>query len=110
MQAEQIHGARKALGLAALAFFTCFYVWSLYGPLSPAIQHDLGLSEVQLGYFDSERLGDGFVPKTWKQRRESDLRGLQKLATNTTDRRGRNAADTTYVEVLSLAEQTADVR
>lgn len=54
--------------------------------------------------------GADFVPKTWKQRRESDLRGLQRLATNTTDRRGRNAADTTYVEVLSLAEQTVDVR
>ena len=50
MQAEQIHGTNKALGLAALAFFTCFYVWSLYGPLSPVIQHDLGLSEVQLGW------------------------------------------------------------
>ena len=49
MQAEQIHGANRALGLAALAFFTCFYVWSLYGPLSPVIQHGLGLSEVQLG-------------------------------------------------------------
>lgn len=50
MQTEPIHGASKALGLAALAFFTCFYVWSLYGPLSPAIQHDLALSEVQLGW------------------------------------------------------------
>lgn len=54
--------------------------------------------------------GDEFVPTTWKQRRESDFRDLQRLAANTTDRRGRNAADTTYVEVLSLAERTADVR
>lgn len=54
--------------------------------------------------------GDGIVPKTWQQRRESDLRSLKRLASNTADRRGRNAADATYVEVLSLAEQTADVR
>lgn len=54
--------------------------------------------------------GDDVVPKTWKQRRESDLRSLQRLAVNTTDRRGRNVADTTYVEVLSLAERTAEVR
>lgn len=54
--------------------------------------------------------GDDLVPKTWMQRRESDFRGLQRLATNTTDRRGRNAADTTYVEVLAFVEQTSDVR
>src|SRR6266508_437826 len=40
----------RALLLATLAFFTCFYVWALFGPLSPAIQHDLGLSEVELGW------------------------------------------------------------
>ena len=40
----------RALMLATLAFFTCFYVWALFGPLSPAIQHDLGLSEVELGW------------------------------------------------------------
>src|SRR5215470_2760342 len=40
----------KALALATLAFFTCFYVWALFGPLSPAIQHDLRLSEVELGW------------------------------------------------------------
>jgi MFS transporter, NNP family, nitrate/nitrite transporter len=39
-----------ALVLATVAFFTCFCVWSLFGPLSPAIQHDLKLSEVQLGW------------------------------------------------------------
>jgi NNP family nitrate/nitrite transporter-like MFS transporter len=44
------NGATRALVLATLAFFTCFYVWSLFGPLSPAIQHDLKLSEVQLGW------------------------------------------------------------
>lgn len=54
--------------------------------------------------------GEGLVPKTWKQRRESDLRSLQQLAKNTTDRRGRHAADTTYVEVLALGERTVDVR
>ncbi len=54
--------------------------------------------------------GNDLVPKAWQQRREADFRSLQRLATNTTDRRGRNAADTTYVEVLALAEKTADVR
>lgn len=54
--------------------------------------------------------GEDYVPKDWQQRRETDFRSLQRLATNTTDRRGRNAADTTYVEVLALVEKTADVR
>lgn len=40
----------KALLLATLAFLTCFYVWSLFGPLSPIIQHDLHLTEVQVGW------------------------------------------------------------
>jgi NNP family nitrate/nitrite transporter-like MFS transporter len=43
-------GALRALVLATLAFFTCFYVWALYGPLSPTIQHDLKLSEVEVGW------------------------------------------------------------
>ncbi len=43
-------GSLKALVLATLAFFTCFYAWALYGPLSPALQHDLQLSDVQLGW------------------------------------------------------------
>ena len=43
-------GAVRALILVTVAFFTCFYVWSLFGPLSPAIQHDLELSDVQLGW------------------------------------------------------------
>jgi len=54
--------------------------------------------------------GGDAVPKAWQQRRAADFRSLQRLATNTTDRRGRNAADTTYVGVLALAEKTADVR
>lgn len=40
----------RALLLATVAFFACFYVWALYGPLSPALQHDLGLSELQVGW------------------------------------------------------------
>ena len=54
--------------------------------------------------------GDDSVPKGWQQRRDSDLQSLQGLAAKTTDRRGRNAADTTYVELLSLVEKTANVR
>lgn len=43
-------GSIRALILATLAFFTCFYVWSLFGPLSPAIQNDLSLTEVEVGW------------------------------------------------------------
>ena len=43
-------GPTGALILASLAFFACFYVWSLFGPLSPKIQHDLRLTEVQLSW------------------------------------------------------------
>jgi len=43
-------GQRRALVLALISFFACFYVWSLFGPLSPKIQHDLNLSEVQLSW------------------------------------------------------------
>jgi NNP family nitrate/nitrite transporter-like MFS transporter len=50
MVRDETPGALRALGLATLAFFTCFYVWSLFGPLSPAIQHDLKLTEVEVGW------------------------------------------------------------
>jgi NNP family nitrate/nitrite transporter-like MFS transporter len=43
-------GARRALLLALISFFACFYVWSLFGPLGPKIQHDLKLTEVQLSW------------------------------------------------------------
>ncbi len=43
-------GANQALVLALLSFFACFYVWSLFGPLGPKIQHDLGITEVQLSW------------------------------------------------------------
>jgi NNP family nitrate/nitrite transporter-like MFS transporter len=36
-----------ALALATLAFTVCFFAWSLIGPLSPDLQDDLGLSDVQ---------------------------------------------------------------
>ena len=38
----------RALTLATLAFFTCFYAWSLLGPLGPDLQDHLGLSELEL--------------------------------------------------------------
>jgi len=34
----------RALLLATLAFTTCFYAWSLLGPLAPGLQHELRLS------------------------------------------------------------------
>jgi len=42
--------ARRALILALVSFFACFYVWSLFGPLGPKIQHDLKITEVQLSW------------------------------------------------------------
>ena len=50
MTPPESRGRLRALLLATFAFFTCFYVWSLFGPLSPAIQHDLKLSDVELGW------------------------------------------------------------
>jgi NNP family nitrate/nitrite transporter-like MFS transporter len=50
MPRTESKSAVRALVLATLAFFACFYVWSLFGPLSPAIQHDLKLSDLQLGW------------------------------------------------------------
>lgn len=43
-------GSTRALILALLSFTACFYVWSLFGPLGPKIQHDLKLTEVQLSW------------------------------------------------------------
>lgn len=40
-------GSMRALGLATLAFATCFVAWSLLGPLSPALQDSMGLTDVQ---------------------------------------------------------------
>ncbi len=47
---REASGNTRALVLATVAFFTCFYVWAFFGPLSPAIQQDLKLSEVELGW------------------------------------------------------------
>jgi MFS transporter, NNP family, nitrate/nitrite transporter len=41
---------RRALVLATVAFFICFYAWSLLGPLAPALQQELHLGEVQVGW------------------------------------------------------------
>jgi len=43
-------GSQRALILALISFFACFYVWSLFGPLGPKIQHDLKITEVQLSW------------------------------------------------------------
>jgi NNP family nitrate/nitrite transporter-like MFS transporter len=50
MRPAETKGSLGALALATLGFFTCFYVWSIFGPLSPALQHDLQLSEVEVGW------------------------------------------------------------
>jgi NNP family nitrate/nitrite transporter-like MFS transporter len=39
---------RRALVLATVAFATCFYAWSLLGPLGPDLQKHLHLSELEL--------------------------------------------------------------
>lgn len=36
--------------LSTVAFTVCFYGWTLYGPLAPAFQKSLHLSDVQLGW------------------------------------------------------------
>lgn len=38
---------KAQLALATVAFTVCFYAWSLIGPLSPDLQEELGLSDVQ---------------------------------------------------------------
>ena len=45
---EHPRGNLLALGLATLAFAVCFFAWSLLGPLGPALQDELGLSELEL--------------------------------------------------------------
>jgi NNP family nitrate/nitrite transporter-like MFS transporter len=46
---ERAHsGNATMLGLATLAFFLCFYAWSLLGPLGPDLQDHLGISDLQL--------------------------------------------------------------
>lgn len=42
------HGAWRALVLGTLAFLTCFYAWSLLGPLGPDLQDQLGISDFEL--------------------------------------------------------------
>lgn len=46
------------------------------------------------------------LPNDWTQRRVADLNRLRRIAAQTTDQRGRIAADLSYVELLSLAENT----
>jgi NNP family nitrate/nitrite transporter-like MFS transporter len=36
------------LALATVAFTVCFYAWALLGPLSPELQEDIGLTDVQV--------------------------------------------------------------
>lgn len=45
-RAAEEPGSLRALVLATLAFFVCFYVWALFGPLSPALQQALGIGDV----------------------------------------------------------------
>jgi MFS transporter, NNP family, nitrate/nitrite transporter len=40
--------AGRMLAVATLAFTFCFYAWSLLGPLGPALQDSLGLSDLKL--------------------------------------------------------------
>jgi MFS transporter, NNP family, nitrate/nitrite transporter len=50
MQAKERSHSTRQLVLATIAFTSAFYVWALYGPLSPDLQHDLKLTEVQLAW------------------------------------------------------------
>jgi MFS transporter, NNP family, nitrate/nitrite transporter len=50
MREQSPRSSNGALALALVSFFACFYVWSLFGPLGPKIQHDLKLSDVELSW------------------------------------------------------------
>jgi NNP family nitrate/nitrite transporter-like MFS transporter len=45
--AARVSEATRNLVLATAAFTACFYAWSIIGPLSPALQKALALSELQ---------------------------------------------------------------
>jgi NNP family nitrate/nitrite transporter-like MFS transporter len=47
MSGPSASGQTRALVLATVAFTTCFYAWSLLGPLSPDLQEQLGLSDLE---------------------------------------------------------------
>jgi len=47
MTAARHANAGAQLALATIAFTTCFYAWSLLGPLGPDLQEELDLSDVQ---------------------------------------------------------------
>ena len=47
MNAARHASAGTQLALATIAFTTCFYAWSLLGPLGPDLQDALDLSDVQ---------------------------------------------------------------
>ena len=46
-QPTQRPGGGRALVLATVAFTTCFFAWSLLGPLSPELQETMGLSDFE---------------------------------------------------------------
>jgi len=48
MTAGEGPGRRQMLVLATVAFASCFYAWSLLGPLGPDLQDRLALSELEL--------------------------------------------------------------
>jgi len=48
MPTDDRSGNTRQLVLATLAFTTCFYAWSLLGPLGPDVQDRLDLSEFEL--------------------------------------------------------------
>lgn len=48
MNQSRQQGNARMLAVGTLAFFLCFYAWSLLGPLGPDLQDHLGLSDVQL--------------------------------------------------------------
>jgi len=48
MKAEEPRSNPVALGLALAAFTTCFFAWSMFGPLGPTIQDHLHLTDFEL--------------------------------------------------------------
>ncbi len=50
MDKRSARSANIALILSTVAFTICFFGWTLYGPLAPALQKSLNLDELQIGW------------------------------------------------------------
>ena len=47
METASLRGSGRNLALATIAFAACFSAWGMLAPIAPALQEDLGLSNIQ---------------------------------------------------------------